>query len=93
MNFDKFVFRKYTSIPAINKNEITVYPNPSDGLFQILAPPTGTITINDSVGNCILEKKNNETDSTIDLSGYASGIYILTIRQENQIYQSKLIKK
>jgi len=93
MNFDKFQFRNYTSIPKIKTSEITVYPNPSNGLFQITTPVTGIITVNDSKGNCIVEEKQEKINPVIDLSGYASGIYILTIQAENQIYRTKLIKK
>ena len=93
VNFDKFQFRNNTSIKTINKDEITLYPNPSKGLFQIHAPIGGTITVSDIAGKQILEEKMQEINTTIDLSGYASGIYILTLKSDNQIYQSKLIKK
>ena len=94
INFDKFSFRnKYTSIKNINKDEIKIYPNPSDGIFQITAPKIGTITINNSSGNCIIEDIMKDVNHTIDLSDFAAGVYILTIKSENQIYQSKLIKK
>jgi len=91
--FDKFSFRNYTSITKINKNEIRIYPNPSDGFFQISAPVVGTITVSDCNGSCILEKKMEDANQTIDLSACTAGVYILTIQSGNQIYRSKLIKK
>jgi hypothetical protein len=94
LNFDKFNFRKNsTSINEINKDEIRLYPNPADGLFQVCAPTIGTITISDSSGRRILEEKMKDVNHTIDLSGYVAGIYILTIQSGEQMYQTNLIKK
>jgi len=91
--FDKFSFRNYASIKKVNAEGIEVYPNPSDGLFQVSAPTMGTISVNDSSGKCILKEKMKDNKSTIDLSGYASGVYILTIKSGDHISQRKLIKK
>ena len=94
LNFDKFSFKKTsTSIKKINKDGIKLYPNPSDGIFHVSAPTIGTITMNDSSGRCILEEKMEDINHTINLSGYAAGIYILTIQSGGQIYQTNLIKK
>ena len=94
LNFDKFGFRKnVTSIKEINKNTITLYPNPSDGLFQVSAPTMGTITIIDSSGRRVWEEKMKDVNHIINFSGYAAGIYILTIQSGGQIYQTNLIKK
>ena len=94
VNFDKFSFRKQpTSINKITQDAIKVYPNPADGIFQISAPTIGTITIYDSNGKCLLEEKMNDVNHTVNLSGYAKGIYILTIQSGEQMYQTNLIKK
>jgi len=93
-NFDKFSFRKQpAAIKKINDDEIKLSPNPSDGLFQISAPTIGTITISDMMGRRILEEKMNDVHHTVDLSGYAAGIYMLTIQSGEQMYQTSLIKK
>ena len=92
--FDKFSFKKqYTSIQKTNKDKITVYPNPVDNFFQILAPTIGTITVNDRAGRCILKEKMKDINHTIDFSGYVPGIYILSIQSGDQLYQTNMIKK
>ena len=94
LNFDKFGFRKQaTSIKKINKGEIKLYPNPSDGLFQVSASEMGIITIYDSMGQRIFGEKMNDVVHTIDLSGHVAGFYILTIQSETKMYQTNLIKK
>ncbi len=94
LNFDKFSFRKTsTSAKKTSKEEIKLYPNPSDGLFQVSVPATGTITISDVMGRLILKENMNDVNHTVDLTGHAAGVYILAIQSGGQIYQTNVIKK
>jgi hypothetical protein len=91
--FDKFTFRNYTSIKKIDTDKITLFPNPSNELFYVHSPEIGIFTVYESNGRRIMEKKMEDVDFIVNLSGYVPGIYILTIQSGDQIYQKKLIKK
>ncbi|MDR2806119.1 MAG: family 43 glycosylhydrolase [Dysgonamonadaceae bacterium] len=94
LNFDKFRFKKRgTSLPSIPNDEISLYPNPSDGLFHLLAPSPGVLTLYDSRGSCLLKEEMKDVNHTLNLSGYVPGIYRLSIRSGAKKYQTTLIKK
>ena len=83
-------------------DEVMVYPNPTDGKFQILLNKnlTGTLSINviDEIG-----KKVNVISATeflkkglvsLDLSTLASGIYFLVMNDESGTFPTqKLLKQ
>lgn len=69
---------------------ITVYPNPGKDIFKINihGPGKGSdMTLYDAQGKKIQQVKYNErvTEYTIDLSGYAKGIYFLCMPETNTI--------
>ncbi|UCD32972.1 MAG: T9SS type A sorting domain-containing protein, partial [Desulfobacterales bacterium] len=51
------------------------------------------LTISDITGNRIIEKTLIEQNETIDISGLASGIYIIGIQTDNEILTIKIIKE
>jgi hypothetical protein len=93
MNFDKFTFSNTTGIQGMEAARIAIFPNPSDGIYQIQTPQTGVIRIADIGGKLVLKEQMNSTTHTIDISKQAAGIYILSLQMNDQVFQSKLIKK
>jgi hypothetical protein len=97
MNLDKFTFRNTaTALPSVGSdNGISVYPNPSDGIFRIEGADTVLIIVSDINGRQILKEKMNPAvaTATIDISQQVSGIYILSLQTEDRVYQTKLAKK
>ena len=77
------------------QEEISIYPNPSNGLFTISA--TGTkikeVRVMDVMGRLVNseELKANSTSATIDMSGYAKGVYFVRVQTENGIINKKVI--
>jgi hypothetical protein len=59
---------------------IKVYPNPSAGIVNIASPVPVMVSLTDATGRVILAPSKV---STIDLSQYAAGLYILTLSDEN----------
>lgn len=91
---------EYQSEPEIdtnpNYNSITIYPNPSKGIYTIdfsqeKLPSTLTIVsiLGEVVFTTILAA---EQQNQIDISNLASGYYIARISNENSTSQYKLIK-
>lgn len=79
----------------VNSPKLSVFPNPSDGIFglQINTFSENTfITVSDIKGNILISKKTNENFIKIDLSNYPSSIYILNVKTENSIVSKRIIK-
>jgi len=98
--FDDFLIEDGQVTSAIqipleqNENNIPVYPNPSNGRFNLKMNTTSEyqITVYDSLGNLLVNKKSNDTNEIIELSGYADGIYILRTIANKTASFHKLIK-
>jgi hypothetical protein len=80
-------------IELFKESEITIYPNPSKGVYNIVSsyPKTSKIAILDINGK-IVKTGSMESNSRIDLSTFDSGIYYLRIQNSNNIVYKKLIK-
>lgn len=87
------------AIQAQVENSISVYPNPSSGVFTLqLSGRNGQdafITVSDLQGRVIMQKifSNENNSIEIDLSSYQSGMYLLEIKSESYFYTTRLIKK
>lgn len=78
-----------TSLYGNSKFEI--YPNPSKGLFNIKNLIEDTIVeVFDIYGKKVLSREINSSNSFLDLSNYASGLYFVKIL--NQSGQENIIK-
>jgi hypothetical protein len=60
---------------------ITIFPNPSSGLFTLTTPtPSTRISIYDILGNCLLHKDyRNTTSPQFDLSSQGKGVYFVEV--------------
>ncbi|TRX41298.1 T9SS type A sorting domain-containing protein [Flavobacterium restrictum] len=74
-------------------DKVTIYPNPSTGVFMISknnATTVSKIKIFDSTARLVKEiNVTNDKETTINLSGFAKGIYFAEIANED----SKVVKK
>ena len=78
------------SINELN-NDFEIYPNPSTGVYHLQFGEelnNAEITITDISGKIIYQ---NTINGIIDISDNADGIYFLTIKSENKVFNSKLI--
>jgi len=82
---------------GIEKNKITqgllIYPNPTNGKFFIATENKITIFLSDELGRKILEETFEKGIHQIDLSNYASGMYILKTSDSKETKITKLVKK
>jgi hypothetical protein len=77
-------------------NEISIYPNPSNGVFFIqsnLDDNNGVIRVYNPYGKLILEKNIIQNNNKIDLSDCSSGIYVAIYTSNKLHVQQKIIKK
>jgi hypothetical protein len=64
---------------------VVVSPNPSNGFFEITSSSVEAIgfTITDALGRTIIHESKHVKVSTIDLSDFDAGIYILRLFLSN----------
>ena len=80
-----------------NKDQIKVYPNPSNGLYNLRINKFSgkvAIQVTDINGRVVYNTTDDKfnTEKTIDLSAFQSGIYVLKVTGDNLNYSEKLIK-
>ncbi|MBI1307520.1 MAG: T9SS type A sorting domain-containing protein, partial [Bacteroidetes bacterium] len=95
------VSRKYETINGIDevdtKNVMTVYPNPSNGIFNVKVDlPTReqvSLSVYDMVGNLVQEVTSDQLQSgsfTVDMQG-ASGVYFVRLTVQGKTYNQKIV--
>ena len=78
-----------------NQSNISIYPNPNHGIFTIEIKDNQNLKVElittggHLLGNYLIKKKV----SKIDISNFKSGIYLLRIKSEKNLYIKKIIKK
>ena len=69
-----------TDIEEINlSNSISIYPNPTNGIFSVEGENMKRIEISSITGAVVKELIVNNNKTNIDLTGYSSGIYFAKI--------------
>ncbi len=82
-----FIFQKYSSLLAVDdsfiKTNLTLYPNPTDGLLNISNP--NFIKINEvAIFNVYGQKLQAKFENnSVDISPFANGIYLIRVEDEN----------
>ncbi len=91
------------AVTGINKNSvldasISLHPNPSNGLVNIIATLPNAqnldITVHNSLGQLVSSTKHTGVTSNVfsmDLSSYANGVYIVTINNGEEKIVKRLI--
>jgi hypothetical protein len=73
---------------------LSVYPNPSDGIINItgLKDDVKAITVFDLYGKRIIDSPSSSDNITLDLFYYEKGIYILQfLTTENEVFSKKIL--
>ncbi len=74
---------------AENSGDIQVYPNPTNGLLNIEGQGTMLISISNLLGQTLQEAKA-EGNTTLDMSRFESGMYLIRIETENGVTIQKV---
>lgn len=80
----------YVGIDPVANSNINIYPNPTKGRINIDNISNANIYITDIMGNVIAGKENVKGSSGFDLSGFASGIYLVKIVSDNKVITRKV---
>jgi hypothetical protein len=80
----------------VDENELPnllVYPNPSNGVFNIQGQGIRKIEVFNAFGQAVVSEETSNDHLQIDLSRYADGCYMLRVVTDNGISNRQLIKK
>lgn len=83
----------YDNIPSVG---CEIYPNPTNGLFNVVVPATAKntlIEIYNSLGVLVYKKNKTNKLCTIELTNQENGIYFVKIISDDQIFSQKVIKQ
>jgi hypothetical protein len=82
---DSFVCGTTSLNENSNQSTISLYPNPSNGKFQlnVLSGNNVFMTVFDNMGRLVCSKNNITSDTIIDLTNQSSGIYLIQITGSN----------
>ena len=86
-----------TSVDELLFTNISVYPNPSTGIFTLKWDNTtnknSTLKVMNSVGEVVYSEilMIGENEKQINISKFSKGIYLLEIETKNRIINKKLI--
>ena len=84
-----------TSVNNINEQLISIYPNPTKGIlhFDFSGENVQKILILDVLGKTVFEKNKLNPSETVDISGFANGMYMVIIQTNNGSKSYKVIKE
>ncbi|MEH6408159.1 MAG: PQQ-dependent sugar dehydrogenase [Leeuwenhoekiella sp.] len=87
------IIEKNLSVEAASLEKIKIYPNPAKSAIHIISSTEGgSILIYNILGKLIIDKKINQNEQEIDVSGLKSGLYMVKIASgKNKISTQKLI--
>ena len=74
-------------------NKVSFYPNPVKDILYLENIPASKATIYSLLGQQLEVKDIQTSSSSIDMSKYAKGIYLITLENENQTKTIKVIKE
>lgn len=80
----------------VDENELSkvlVYPNPSNGVFNIQGQGVRKIEVFNAFGQAVVSEETGNDHLQIDLSRYADGCYMLRVVTDNGISNRQLIKR
>ncbi len=76
------------------ESSVNLYPNPTADRVTISAQGMmESVSMYDVYGKLINMMKVNDTNATVDLSSYASGVYFARITTENGVVTKRVVKK
>ena len=74
-----------------NRNSISIFPNPSNGIITINTENTLNLTISDITGKVVFSKNNVTNNETINLSNLQTGVYLAKMVTETGVEETKKI--
>lgn len=75
-------------------NSVSIFPNPTDGQINFTSlPASANISIYTLTGELIIEYTNCNSEVTVDLRTFSSGLYLYQVKYREGILSGKLIMR
>src|SRR5690606_27331008 len=81
------------TIDEFNFASFNMYPNPSDGIFNISTQNVLNLEVYDITGKLVYTQNQVQNNSRIDLSFLNSGMYIAKVMDNNNSHSQKIVIK
>jgi hypothetical protein len=83
------------SITEMAKKNVTISPNPATSNFTVDLGAAGKSNVEmfNLVGQKVYSNSTNDASITVNVSDFKSGVYMLKINQNGQVYTSKVVVK
>jgi PKD-like domain/GEVED domain/Secretion system C-terminal sorting domain/Beta-propeller repeat len=80
-------------ISSIAGSEINIYPNPSNDWLHVDLVNTNaqSIKLYNAIGELVYQMNTPNQNSSIDVSNYSRGVYLLTIETKNGVVRKKVV--
>ena len=88
----KAIFEVYDGIEE-NAATVSVFPNPTDDVINITADNIIGIRLSDVCGMTVLETETTGNNTSVDLSGFAKGLYMLQVKTPSGTSLHKVVKR
>ncbi len=77
---------------SIVMEDMSIYPNPGNGLFTIRMVQKAKVILTNSLGEIVSDNMLEAGEQTMDLQDKAPGVYVVTVINDHGYWTSKLIK-
>ena len=71
-------------------NNVRVYPNPTTGIIKVQNAENATINIYSLAGNLVKTIESNAVSTSVDLSEFAKGTYLVKVVKANEVVTKKV---
>jgi len=80
------------SVNGYNQSQITVYPNPANGVIYVNSPTLiESLVVYSSLGQLVYSQSPKSNNFQVDLSQFSEGIYYVNINTNNSIITNTII--
>ncbi|MDD2345667.1 MAG: T9SS type A sorting domain-containing protein [Bacteroidales bacterium] len=81
-----------TGISENNSIFLSIYPNPSNGVFTIDSDGLYTLEVLDMQGRLMVRRSLENGLNVLDMNAFANGIYLVRVNNANQVYTTRISK-
>jgi hypothetical protein len=82
-----------TSLDNMTSKGITIYPNPSTGIVNVVTENSVKLIVFDITGKVVLAKDLTNKANTVDMSSFPQGIYNFVIKSDHESTNYRVIKR
>lgn len=86
-------FDVITGTNVLKENDVSVFPNPTNGSFTVYTSEDYSVNIFDTKGIMVLSQPVRPGYNTLDLSQYSAGYYIIVFTNDRENFSIKICKE